>query len=468
MCIFLTFLSSAISSQPCLSGWKYRREVSIDNSASLQTLSNYQIKLGFDTRGLIAAGKLNISGSDIRLLDENGSVLPYWIENETINQATTFLWIKVPTITAGSIKSIYLFYGNLSAAAFSNGVNTFELFDDFDGNSIDNAKWSSCGLGSINISNGKALVATADRYVVYSNSAISGNVICEMDVEAFSGSGAFIGQYNNTAGNYAGYSLFYQNESGSGSMRLRKTNTTSECGNMSDQSPSTNVSPSNSIIGTWSLSWPSVGTQFIDWPGASVHPLLRSDNTSIPSNNKKVFWGNAEFAGSVSIDWLRVRKYTDIELAASLGIEIEFPAVLNIENSGPVCENENLQLFVNAINGAQYSWSGPLGFTSADQNPIISTIGLNQAGIYELNVTIPTGCASYIANTVVTVNTLSIGGNLSGNAQVCSGNNNGIISLSGFNGNIIRWEISASGNSPWSSINWVNTTIPYINLLTSS
>jgi len=53
------------------------------------------------------------------------------------------LWVKVPSIPAGSTKTIYMYYGNPSATPMSNGDNTFIFFDDFNDNSLDLAKWQT-------------------------------------------------------------------------------------------------------------------------------------------------------------------------------------------------------------------------------------------------------------------------------------------------------------------------------------
>jgi hypothetical protein len=68
---------------------------------------------------------------DIRFTDSDKiTQLSYWIESGC-NTASTQIWVKVPTIPASSTKTIYVYYGNLSATSQSNGANTFIFFDDF-------------------------------------------------------------------------------------------------------------------------------------------------------------------------------------------------------------------------------------------------------------------------------------------------------------------------------------------------
>ena len=54
----------------------------------------------------------------------------------------------------------------------------------------------------------------------------------------------------------------------------------------------------------------------------------------------------------------------------------------SISNNGPLCEGEDLQLFCNATSTIGYSWTGPNGFTSNQQNPIIPNVTPAASGTY--------------------------------------------------------------------------------------
>lgn len=56
----------------------------------------------------------------------------------------------------------------------------------------------------------------------------------------------------------------------------------------------------------------------------------------------------------------------------------------NISNNGPLCEGEDLQLFCNATSTIGYTWTGPNGFISHDQNPIIPNVTEAAAGTYSV------------------------------------------------------------------------------------
>lgn len=64
------------------------------------------------------------------------------------------------------------------------------------------------------------------------------------------------------------------------------------------------------------------------------------------------------------------------------------PAAPVINNNTPVCAGSPLNLGTATISGAAYQWSGPNGFSSTLQNPVLSNINTSAAGIYTLLVTV--------------------------------------------------------------------------------
>jgi len=117
-----------ISARPALgwlSGWGYRRTVTITNSGS--TLTNYQVRIALDSTFSWSNAKSD--GSDIRVTAADGTTpLPFWIENWNPTTSAN-IWVKVPSIPNGTTY-ILLYYGNSNATSASNGTNTFILFDN--------------------------------------------------------------------------------------------------------------------------------------------------------------------------------------------------------------------------------------------------------------------------------------------------------------------------------------------------
>ena len=74
-------------------------------------------------------------------------------------------------------------------------------------------------------------------------------------------------------------------------------------------------------------------------------------------------------------------------------------------NSGPACVGGTITLSTPTVTGATYAWSGPNSFTSALQNPTVTTnAAAGDAGAYSVIVTAP-GCTSTAGSTNVVVNT---------------------------------------------------------------
>lgn len=63
------------------------------------------------------------------------------------------------------------------------------------------------------------------------------------------------------------------------------------------------------------------------------------------------------------------------------------PAISGITASNPLCLGQNLQLNVNNISSATYSWAGPNGFTANIRNPQRNNLQYSDTGWYKLTAT---------------------------------------------------------------------------------
>ena len=73
--------------------------------------------------------------------------------------------------------------------------------------------------------------------------------------------------------------------------------------------------------------------------------------------------------------------------------------VVFADNNGPVCVDETLLLMSG--DGVSYSWSGPMSFTSGNQNPQIDFVTPEMGGIYSVTVTDINGCSAETTTLVV-------------------------------------------------------------------
>lgn len=72
-------------------------------------------------------------------------------------------------------------------------------------------------------------------------------------------------------------------------------------------------------------------------------------------------------------------------------------------NNGPIWAGMTLNLTASTVAGATYSWTGPNGFNSTNQNPSILNVSTDASGLFSVTTTTD-GCTSVPATTTVTVN----------------------------------------------------------------
>lgn len=92
-----------------------------------------------------------------------------------------------------------------------------------------------------------------------------------------------------------------------------------------------------------------------------------------------------------------------------------------VSNNGPVCEGDDLQLNSNGSNSnITYEWSGPSGYTSTDQNPVVNNVSPTLHNGYFYSNVVLDGCASDVDSTMVLINPNPVPDILS-NMPVCEG-----------------------------------------------
>jgi hypothetical protein len=92
------------------------------------------------------------------------------------------------------------------------------------------------------------------------------------------------------------------------------------------------------------------------------------------------------------------------------------PAAPVASSNTPVSLNGTLNLYASTISGATYAWTGPNGFSSTNQNPVLPNATMSMAGTYSVVASIG-GCSSPAGTTVVVINGSTPTVTLSGNVQ---------------------------------------------------
>jgi gliding motility-associated-like protein len=118
----------------------------------------------------------------------------------------------------------------------------------------------------------------------------------------------------------------------------------------------------------------------------------------------------------------------------NITISVHPAPTVNVSSNSPICEGGDLNLTENGGDATGWSWTGPDGFVSTDQNPNLLSIGETNEGNYTVIITDVNSCTS-TANTFVIVNPLPIVTTTS-NSPVCEGGN---INLGENGGDATSW-----------------------------
>jgi hypothetical protein len=306
----------------CLPGWKFTMPVAVNNN-TFASLKDYQVKVTLNTAIPIAASKMTSTGDDIRFVDANScKLLQYWIESG-MNSANTVIWIKLPVLGASSTRNITMYYGNATAAPMSNGDSTFIIFDDFNGTKLNTEKWQTVTTSTnaaLTVSNGKLNCSTDLEANIRSKAAFSNPIIAEANMTSISGSWDGLALLN--ANTNDGYSMWEGTVNTGGSTTMYTgdafTPANPACHNYTTHTRSTNANP-GTVMGIWSLSWPSSNVQLAQWPGGVFNNTY---NYVTQAPTVQIAAGNMCGAtGSMSIDWIRARNYAASEATTTVGNE---------------------------------------------------------------------------------------------------------------------------------------------------
>lgn len=134
------------------------------------------------------------------------------------------------------------------------------------------------------------------------------------------------------------------------------------------------------------------------------------------------------------------------------------PSSPTLSSNTPLCEGQTLNLLAATVAGGNFNWTGPLGYTSNQQNPSVANIQVSQAGSYNATVTVA-GCISQIGITSVVVNTVP-SSTFTVSSPVCSGQDatvlytgNGLATAN-YNWNFNNANIVSGSSSGPYAINW--------------
>ena len=331
----------AYASPDWLSGWDYRRAISLSPATSV---ADYQVLVTLTT-GIMGNPYANVKpdGSDIRFTGSDETTLQdYWVESWD-NTGTSKIWVEVKT--SGS-STIYMYYGNAAAGSASNGDATFDFFDDFEDGSQDwtivEGSWSE-STGILSVTRG---TPPEDR-VKRDFSDLGDNYAYEWKQRQYDlgGNGwPWAGlqikspttDYSNYDQGYACYSYADGGTSAENQVKIfRCTN-----GGITQLGTTVNVTISQNTWYDYKITY-NGGT--IKFYVNDIERISTSDATYTTGAVIRLQKNNNDCA--VDYDDVRIRKYTSPEPSATVGSEEMFPLdISNLPASkdfGTVSENSS-------------------------------------------------------------------------------------------------------------------------------
>jgi hypothetical protein len=106
-----------------LAGFTGRTPIHVGNTAA--AVSDYQVRLSLDVAARIASGNMEADAHDLRVTADDGvTILPHWIEPQTIGSSTLVVWTRVPTIPSSGT-TVYVYSGAPTVPATSDRSATF-------------------------------------------------------------------------------------------------------------------------------------------------------------------------------------------------------------------------------------------------------------------------------------------------------------------------------------------------------
>jgi len=108
-----------------LSGWQYRRKITVDGNKIDANLTNFPVAVILNS-SRFSFSKARSDGYDVRFADESGNLLKYERErHDAINQVAEY-HVKIPSLTAGQNYEFYCYYGRLDAADGADPTNVWD------------------------------------------------------------------------------------------------------------------------------------------------------------------------------------------------------------------------------------------------------------------------------------------------------------------------------------------------------
>jgi len=316
-----------------LSGWGYRQEFNISNTAG--DLTNYQVKLDLNSSNVGSNFNWSNNGSDIRFTNSTDDLLNFWIESWNSSSQEATIWVNVTSLPNNTNTTIYMYYGNSEAGSVSNGTVTFEFFDDFDDGDI--SDWTDFGNYPMTVKtwDGRTFVTSSSTGDYTSSNTDAG---IYQNISLPEGDYVYDMLYKTNITNWGGYIMPHiGNRTGTGTWNIKgyggyvtlyhstdPANKGVDARRWDDGSITTIASSTDSVAQT--TDWIQFHFIFLEnqtyrmyGDYDSTHDSGWVVDTTYSQPFKAIFvWVRSQHG---FYDWVRIRKYADPEPTVSFGSE---------------------------------------------------------------------------------------------------------------------------------------------------
>ena len=317
--------------------WQYR--IPFEISSNNGDLTNYQVRIDIELTDWYEKGYLNETGKDIRFTDSSNQELGFWIKEMNVTGGNSTIWVKIPELKATGTM-IFMYVGNPDAVSKSDGTDVFDLFDDFEGSSLD-SKWydSDTSSGSHEVSNGLLFIESGGiglqnplDFKIQNGYIVETKCLFNESASWYSGTVPEISSSQfTTGGNGAGdATILYMKASGGDNMQYWVGDGSTTSYNLgygdtgwtanNDEWYLTGVSVEGGDSDSTAKLWRN-GVNITTFTGVNWYRDM--NYTSLGAFN-----GGTSGIQDTSYDWIRIRKYSPYKPTISVG-EVEF-AQLNI------------------------------------------------------------------------------------------------------------------------------------------
>jgi len=178
-----------------LSGWSYRKKITIDHTKIDSDLTDFPVLVKL-TSSNFDFSKARSDGYDIRFTASDGTtLLKYERERHDATEQKAEYWVKIPSVSSSSNTEFYIYYGNSSATDGADATNVWDSNfqgvwhlannEDSTPNDNDGTAYGGVSIGGVEGKIGKATEFDAvDDYLDCGNGLHTGNDGEDFTVEA--------------------------------------------------------------------------------------------------------------------------------------------------------------------------------------------------------------------------------------------------------------------------------------------